>query len=245
MLPYIRLELRRLVRMPGLLIFAVLMPALNYLLFTNLHALTGQDKSVAATYTMVAMAGYGAIGALLNYASGLVIDRSIGWLRQLRLTPLPAVKVVLGKGLAAMASALLPVCALCLVAVLVNGVHLSAGQWLTILPLLWIGALPFALLGIALGCLATSQTAQPLNLLVYLGLSVLGGLWLPLDAMPDWVGVVGRLLPTHAYADMSWRVAFGGTPSVGDVVILAVWLVAFAGLAVLGYRRSVRPITVL
>ncbi|HTJ34234.1 MAG TPA: ABC transporter permease [Dactylosporangium sp.] len=242
---YVRLELRRLARTPGLLIFTVLMPLMSYLLFTNINTITGQDKDVAATYTMVSMAGYGAIGALLNYASGLVIDRSIGWLRQLRLTPLPPLKVVLGKGVAAMGAALLPVVALCGAAVLINGVRLDAGQWLAILPLLWLGALPFALLGIALGYLATSQTAQPLNLLVYLGLSILGGLWLPLDALPSWVAAVGRLLPTHAYADMSWRVAFGGAPSASDVLTLAVWLAAFAGLAVLGYRRSVRSIASL
>jgi ABC-2 type transport system permease protein len=244
-LPYIRLELRRLARTPGLLIFTVLMPLLSYLLFTNISTVTGQDKGVAATYTMVSMAGYGAIGALLNYAAGLVIDRSIGWLRQLRLTPLPPVTVVLGKGLAGMAAALLPVVVLCGAAVLINGVRLDAGQWLAILPLLWAGALPFALLGLALGYLASSQTAQPLNLLVYLGLSIAGGLWLPLDVMPGWVAAFGRLLPTHAYADMSWRVAFGGAPSLTDVVTLAVWLVAFAALAVLGFRRSVRRIAVL
>jgi len=242
---YVRLELRRLARTPGLLIFAVLMPLLSYVLFTNINTITGADKATAATYTMVSMAGYGAIGALLNYASGLVIDRSIGWLRQLRLTPVPPVKVVLGKGLTAMAAGVLPVVVLCGAAVLINGVRLSAGQWLAILPLLWLGALPFALLGIGLGYLATSQTAQPLNLLVYLGLSVLGGLWLPLDIMPGWVAAVGRLLPTHAYADMSWRVAFGGAPSLDDVTTLAVWLALFTGLAIFGYRRSVRSLAAL
>ncbi|WP_433208206.1 ABC transporter permease [Dactylosporangium sp. CS-047395] len=245
MLPYIRLELRRLGRTPGLLIFTVLMPLVSYVVFTNVSTLTGQDKSAAATYTMVSMAGYGAIGALLNYASGLVTDRSVGWLRQLRLTPLKPITVVLGRGVAAMAAALAPVLALCLAAVLINGVHLDGWQWAAILPLLWAGAVPFALLGLALGYLATSQTAQPLNLLVYLGMSIVGGLWLPLDVMPGWVQAIGRLLPTHAYADMSWRVAFGGAPTVGDVAILAVWLALFAALASWGFRRSVRRITVL
>jgi ABC-2 type transport system permease protein len=245
MLPYVRLELRRLGRTPGLLIFTVLMPLVSYVVFTNVSTLTGQDKSAAATYTMVSMAGYGAIGALLNYAGGLVVDRSIGWLRQLRLTPLKPITVVLGRGVAAMAAALAPVLALCLAAVLINGVRLDAWQWAAILPLLWAGAVPFALLGLALGFLATSQTAQPLNLLVYLSMSIVGGLWLPLDVMPGWVQAIGRLLPTHAYADMSWRVAFGGAPTVGDVVILAVWLALFAALASWGFRRSVRRITVL
>ncbi|MEV4508800.1 ABC transporter permease [Dactylosporangium sp. NPDC049525] len=237
---YVRLELRRLARMPGLLIFAVLMPLLSYLLFTNIDGLTGQERSVAATYTMVSMAGYGAIGALLNYASGVVVDRSIGWMRQLRLTPLSPVRVVVGKGLAAMATAIVPVAALCVAAVLVNGVKLDVGQWLAIVPLLWFGALPFALLGLGMGYLATAQTVQPLNLLVYLGMSVVGGLWLPLDALPGWVAAVGRWLPTHAYADMSWQVAFGGSPTVTDLLTLAGWMVAFTALAAVGFRRSVR-----
>jgi ABC-2 type transport system permease protein len=91
-----------------------------------------------------------------------------------------------------------------------------------------------------MGYLATAQTVQPLNLLVYLGMSVVGGLWLPLDALPGWVAAVGRWLPTHAYADMSWQVAFGGSPTVTDLLTLAGWMVAFTGLAVVGFRRSVR-----
>jgi hypothetical protein len=62
-----------------------------------------------------------------------------------------------------------------------------------------------------------------------------------LGAMPQ----VGGLLPTHAYADMSWGVAFGGAPSTADVVTLAVWLVVFGALAVFGFRRSVRSLAAL
>ncbi|GAA2618432.1 ABC transporter permease [Dactylosporangium fulvum] len=245
MLPYVRLELRRLARTPGMLVYSVVMPLLSYLIFTNITSITGQDKAAAATYTMVSMAGYGAIGALLNYSSGLVVDRSIGWLRQLRLTPLSPVKVVLGKGITALATGIFPVIALCAAAVVINGVQLRTGQWLTIVPLLWLGALPFALLGIGLGYLATAQTVQPLSLLVYLGFSITGGLWLPLDLLPGWLASVGQWLPTYAYADLSWRVAFGAAPSLTDVVTLAVWLVVFGALAVAGYRRSGRSVAAL
>jgi ABC-2 type transport system permease protein len=242
MFAYVRLELRRLARTPGLLIFTVLMPLVSYLVFTNLHGLTGQTRADAATYTMVSMAGYGAIGALLNYAAGVVNDRQIGWLRQLRLTPLSPGRVVLGKGIAGMAVAIVPVLALCVAAVAVNGVSLRAGQWLLMVPLLWLGALPFVLLGLALGYFATPQTVQPLNFVVYFGLSILGGLWLPLTVMPDWIAAVGRLLPTFAYADLSWRVAFGARPAGYDVLTLVVWLAVFTALAAVGFRRSVRRV---
>jgi len=239
---YVWLELRRFRRTPGFLIFTVLMPLLSYLVFTNISGLTGETKAGAATYTMVTMAGYGAIGALLNYAAGVIEDRSIGWLRQLRLTPLSPVRVVYGKAVAGMVLALLPVVALCVAAVAVNGVHLRAAQWLVIVPLLWLGAVPFVLLGLAIGFLSSRTTAQPLTFLAYFGLSIVGGLWLPLSVLPGPVAAVGRVLPTHAYADMSVRVAFGAPPSVGDAVLLAAWFVVFTALAVVGFRRSVRRV---
>jgi ABC-2 type transport system permease protein len=241
MFAYVRLELRRLTRTPGLFFFAVLLPLVNYLIFTNIHGLTGQSKATAATYTMISMAGYGAIGALLNYAAaGVISERHIGWLRQLRLTPLSPLRVVLGKGLAGMAVAIVPVLALCGAGVLINGVYLRPAQWLMVLPMLWLGALPFVLLGLGLGYLATESTASGVNLTVYFGLSILGGLWLPLSLLPNWLAAVGRLTPTFAYADLSWSVVSDVPVPLRDVVSLAVWLAAFAGLAAYGFRRSVR-----
>lgn len=240
MIGYVRLELSRLARTPGLLIFAVLVPMMSYLVFTNLGSISGQNKADAAVYTMISMAGYGAIGALLNYAADVVNDRKIGWLRQLRLTPLPPVTVVLAKAVAGMTVALVPVLALIGVAVTVNGVRLSAGAWAAIIPMLWLGAAPFVLLGLSLGYLATQQTVQPLFFLSYFGLSILGGLWLPLAVMPSAIARIGEYLPTHAYANLSWAVAFGLRPSVHDAVILLAWGLAFTVLASLGYRRSVR-----
>jgi ABC-2 type transport system permease protein len=238
---YVRLELRRLTRTPGLFFFAVLLPLVNYLIFTNIHGLTGQSKAAAATYTMISMAGYGAIGALINYAAaGVISERNIGWLRQLRLTPLSPLRVVLGKGVSGMSVAIVPVLALCGAGVVINDVHLRPAQWMTVVPLLWLGALPFVLLGLGLGYLATESTAQGVNLTVYLGLSILGGLWLPLSLMPNWLASVGRLTPTFAYADLSWSVVFDAPVPVRDMVTLAVWLAAFTGLAAFGFRRSVR-----
>jgi ABC-2 type transport system permease protein len=235
---YVRLELRRMLRTPAFLIFTVVMPLVMYLVFTNLGTLTGQSHQQAALYAMVSVGGYGAIGALLNYSSGVVGDRTIGWLRQLRLTPLSPAKVVLGKSLTGMVLALPPIVVMCAAAALVNGVRLPATQWVTVVALLWAGATPFVLLGLGIGYLCTTQTVQPANFLAYFGMSLVGGLWLPLAVFPHALRTVGGLMPTHAYADLAWRVVFGSPASTGDVVILGAWLVAFVGFAVFAYRRS-------
>jgi ABC-2 type transport system permease protein len=182
--------------------------------------------------------GYGAIGALLNYSAGVVGDRTIGWLRQLRLTPLSPVKVVLGKSLTGMVLALPPIAVMCAAAALVNGVRLPATEWATVLALLWAGATPFVLLGLGIGYLCTAQTVQPANFLAYFGMSLVGGLWLPLAVFPQALRTVGALMPTHAYADLAWGVVFHAPVSAGDLLTLGVWLVVFAGFAVFAYRRS-------
>jgi ABC-2 type transport system permease protein len=235
---YLWLELRRMLRTPGFLIFTLVMPLVMYLVFTNLGGLTGQDHRVAARYAMVSVGGYGAIGALLNYASGVVGDRSIGWLRQLRLTPLSPLKVITGKAITGMVLALPPIAALCLAAVMINGVRLTAGQWLLVVPALWLGAAPFVLLGLGIGYLCSAQTVQPANFLAYFGFSLLGGLWLPIQTFPHWMRAIGRLMPTHAYATMSWDVVFSSRPSMADLAPLAGWLAVFAVFAVFAYRRS-------
>jgi ABC-2 type transport system permease protein len=235
---YLRLELRRMARTPGFLIFTVVMPLVMYLVFTNLGSLTGQDREHAALYAMVSVGGYGAIGALLNYASGVVGDRTTGWLRQLRLTPLSPLRVVVAKGIAGMVLAVPPIAAMCVAAALINGVRLPAGEWALVVLLLWAGAAPFVLLGLGIGYLCTAQTVQPANFLAYFGMSLLGGLWLPLDVFPPALRAVGRFMPTHGYADLAWRVVFHAPPSAGDALTLGGWLVAFAGFAVFAYRRS-------
>lgn len=237
---YLRMELRRLRRDKGYLIGSLVMPLTMYLLFSNLGTMTGQGKAQAAVYAMISMAGFGAIGAVLNNGGQIVEERTSGWLRQLRSTPLHPLRVVVVRAVTAMVVALPAICAVCLAGVLVNGVRLDTGQWLGIVTALWLGVIPFALLGLAIGHVATARTLPVVMMLSYLGLSVLGGLWLPLQVFPDALRTIGGLMPTHGYGDMSWRIAFGLPMSVGNLVILAIWLVIFGALAVFAYRRSGR-----
>jgi ABC-2 type transport system permease protein len=236
---YLRLELRRMLRTPGFLLFTIAMPLVMYLVFTNIGSVTGKYSKDAAVYTMISIGGFGAIGALLNYGASVVSDRSSGWLRHLRLTPLAPMSIVLGKGVTGMLLALPPVCALGVAAVTVNHVSLTLSQWLTLLPLMWLGSTPFVLLGLGLGYLCTAQTIQPANFLFYFGFSLIGGLWLPLKSFPAWLQDVGRLTPTHGYADIALRVVqFNDTSSAVDAAVLGGWFVVFALFATWAYRRS-------
>ena len=75
-------------------------------------------------------------------------------------------------------------------------VELPAGRWAALLVLMWVGTVPFALLGLAIGYGLTPQLAQPVNFLAFLTLSVLGGLLVPAAYFPDLLRHLAHTLPT-------------------------------------------------
>ncbi|MGI9048907.1 MAG: ABC transporter permease [Rubrobacteraceae bacterium] len=150
MVTYLRLEVTRVLRSPRFLLLAVLMPVALYLIFSSLDASRGNSEDSAAALTfMVSMACYGAIFAALSLVNGTIEDRTTGWMRQLRTTPLPAAHVVSAKLLTTMIVVLPAIVSVCLAAVFDSGVKLDAGQWAVLIILLWVGIMPLALLGTA------------------------------------------------------------------------------------------------
>ena len=135
--------------------------------------------------------------------------------------------------------ALPPILVLCLSAAIINQVRLHPAQWLAVILLLWVGSIPFAVLGIGLGYACRSETAQAVNFLVYFGMAAIGGLWFPLSVFPAWLQTVGRLTPAHAYADLSRRVASMHDSAIPtDLATLGAWFLLFSLFAAYAYRRS-------
>jgi len=233
---YLSVELRRLVRSPGYLSAGLAMPLVMYLVTTGLYD-SGQDAKV---YMMISMAGFGAVGAALTNGLLVVQDRTNGWLRQLRITPLSAGRVVVVRGLTGMLVGLLPIMAVCVLAAAMNGVRLPMSHWVAVVLLLWLGTAPFALLGLGLGYLVSVQVAQPVTMLLNLGMSILGGLWFPTALFPHTLRVISRFVPTTGYGNIGRAIAASGMPNMADVAVLVAWLAAFAALAVLAYRRAGR-----
>ncbi|WP_405781188.1 ABC transporter permease [Streptomyces sp. NBC_00859] len=241
MLEYVKLEVRRTLRDAGFVIFGIGMPVVMYLLFTNIGP-SDSDSAAWRVTSMVGMAAYGALGAALGVGTGVASDKSLGWLRQLRVTPLPPSQVVLGRAISGSVTVLPGILAVLLAGALVNGVRIDAWQWAVLTLLLWIGALPFTLLGIGNGYRLTAQTTGVVNVACLMGLAIVGGLWFPVDAFPGWLRSVARYTPTNRFADLGWSTTQGSAPALGTVAVLAAWLLVFGTYAVISYRRSARTV---
>jgi ABC-2 type transport system permease protein len=237
MFDYLRLEVRRTLRDTGFVIGGVAMPVMMYLLFTNLG---GGDDGAWRTASMVGMAAYGAVGSALNTGGGVAEDKVTGWLRQLRVTPMTSRQVVLGRALTGSVTVLPAIVSVLVAGGLVNGVRLDAWQWAATALLLWLGSLPFTLLGLGNGYRMTAQTTGIANMVCNLGLAVVGGLWFPLALFPGWLRSVSAYTPTNRFAELGVSVTEGRAPGLGAVAVLTAWLLAFGSYAVISYRRSAR-----
>ncbi|MGW1804170.1 ABC transporter permease [Streptomyces sp. NPDC002078] len=233
MLAYIRLETRRTLRDPGFVIGGIAMPVMMYLLFTNL----GGEDSGQRTAAMVGMAAYGAVGSALNTGGAVAEDRATGWLRQLRVTPMTPREVVTGRALTGVVTVLPSIVAVLAAGGLFNGVRLAAGQWVAIALLLWLGSIPFTLLGLGNGYRLTGPSTGVVNMVCNLGLAVLGGLWFPISLFPGWLRAVSAYTPTHRFAQLGTAVSEGHAPDTGAIIVLTAWLFLFGSYAVLSYRR--------
>ncbi|MGW0553073.1 ABC transporter permease [Streptomyces sp. NPDC002926] len=233
---YLKLEVRRTLRDTGFVIFGIGMPVMMYLLFTNL----GENASEWKTASMVGMAAYGALGAALSTGGGVAEDKALGWLRQLRITPMSPRQVVTGRALTGTVTVLPAIVAVLAAGGLLNGVRLEAWQWAALAVLLWLGALPFTLLGLGNGYRLSAQTTGVVNMACNLGLAVVGGLWFPVALFPDWLRSLSRYTPANRFADLGWSTTQGHAPGLTTVTVLLGWLLVFGSYAVVSYRRAAR-----
>lgn len=150
--------------------------------------------------------------------------------------------MVVGRALSAAVTVLPAVCVVLLAGGLVNGVRLAVWQWVLTALLLWLGSIPFTLLGLGNGYGLTSQTTAVANIVCNLGLAVLGGLWFPVDLFPRWLRSVSAYTPTNRFAQVGVAITEGHAPAMSAILVLAGRLVAFGSYAVLSYRRNAETV---
>ncbi|MBR8643602.1 ABC transporter permease [Streptomyces tuirus] len=238
----IKLELTRALRNRKFLFFSVIYPSVLFLIIAgNAHSTTKVPGTglTLPTYMMVSMASFGALTAvLLGNSERIAKEREGGWVRQLRLTTLPGRGYVLAKTASAAVVSLPSIVIVFVVAATVKDVRLDAWQWLALTGAVWAGSLVFAALGVAIGYLATGDAVRPITMIIYFGLSMLGGLWMPTTTFPGWLQDIVQWLPTHAYAALGQAIEQSRAPHVQDLAVLVVSFALFAGGAAWLYRKD-------
>jgi len=239
---YVYLETKRQLRNVRAMVFTFAVPVIMLLVFGSAFG-SQTDPTTRLQYLVVTtlqMAAYGAMMAALSQAFAIVNERSIGWNRQLRVTPLSGWGFMVSKVIAAMAFAAVSIVITVLVATLGMHASLDPLRWFAAGFGIWCGVIPFALIAILIGQFAKPSFAQPLFMVVFMGMAILGGLWVPLSVMPEWMGTVAHLLPSY-WLNRIGQMGAGATGSSGMVepaMVLACWAIVLAAVIVWRYRRD-------
>jgi len=234
-----RSEIMRLRRNRRYMISTLAFPIVLYLLVAKSAKATVYGVDFAAYY-MIAMATLGSFsGALTGNAIRIAQERKEGWVRQLRLTPLPSNGYVIAKIIAAMAISVPSVVIVLLLGRYYGGVHLAIGAWITIAVVVWLGAMTFAALAIAIGYRLQPDQVQPIALLIYFVFLIIGGIFFPLKGF---LQSVGNFTPTYEALKIATDVAGGASVSGGLIAGLVIWLAIFSGLAWLSVRATAETV---
>ncbi|HEY1918860.1 MAG TPA: ABC transporter permease [Streptosporangiaceae bacterium] len=235
-----RAEIMRVLRNKRYLAFTIALPMVLYLAVgRQIH---GTEDGVSyRTFYMVAMAALGAFsGALMGNAQRISQERKEGWIRQLRLTALPAHSYVVAKVVAAMATSVPSIVGVLAVAKLGGGINLAVWQWVAIGAAVWVGTLMFSALAVAIGYQFMPDVVQPITMFVYLIMSVLGGIWVQFNS-----GLMHRIaeaLPTYRIIEIGTDVVTRTAVPSAAMLTIAAWLVGFGALAVLSVRRTAETV---
>jgi ABC-2 type transport system permease protein len=78
----------------------------------------------------------------------------------------------------------------------------------------------FALIGFGIGMRMSAKGAVAIANALFLGFSVLGGLWIPSRVLPDWMQLAGQFVPSFHLGQLGLSIV--GAPGMGDPVVHAI-----------------------
>jgi len=223
------------------LIFTIGLPVTMYLVFNSIF---GSEQVIPgvnySAMIMVQMAGYGALGSAMSGGAVIALERRSGWFRQLMITAVPERSFLVARAATVLVIVLPSLLLVFLAGFAIGGVRAPVEVWIASLVAMWASLLPLATLGVVLGLLVKGEAVQGLNTVVMMVLSMAGGLWFPIQMMPEPVQAVAQFLPSY------WIGEFGRWPFLGEgfpwqgVAVQLGWTLVLVVIGGLGYRRAVR-----
>jgi ABC-2 type transport system permease protein len=239
----LRLEVRRLIRNRRTVIIAIVLPVVFFFLFglnkayANQPAGPGAHGNVSA-FVMISLSLYGAVIATTFSGAMVSIERSQGWSRQLRLTPLSPVAYIIIKIMTALVLGFCSVAAVNIAGVLANKPSMPTGIWIGTAFAVWIGSLLFAAFGLFLGYLLPAENVMQLLGLILALLSFAGGLFIPVSQFAVGVRDVAKWTPLYGLNQLVHTPLLGNGVDWTWVVNVLAWLLIFSAGAVWRMRKD-------
>jgi ABC-2 type transport system permease protein len=226
------------IRVPVAVIGTMVFPALAMFFFVVPQAEVAGDLR-SATAAVGQLAVFAVMSTcLFTYGLGVAEERAQSFDPYLRTLPAGAGPQMTGRVVNGGVFALLGLVPLVLIGAVFTAATVTGGQFVAGVGAILAVALPFLLLGIALGYSLSAKAALTVVQAVLFPLAFAGGLFLPPTMFPAWLDVFSQALPSRAGRDLVVQAVTGQTAYALAVPVLAAWSVVFAALAIWSYRQD-------
>ncbi|RUT44577.1 ABC transporter permease [Paenibacillus anaericanus] len=221
-------ELLRIFRNPYYVFWSLLMPIMFYFIFTRVVNTGGDDSKLWEAHYLMSMTTFSVMGSsIMTFGIRLVEERTQGWATFMQITPLPGQIYFLGKMFGQTMMHIFSITLIFLAGYLMNGVSLSASQWISSGLWILIGSLPFLAIGTLVGAMKRVDTASGVSNAVYMALAVAGGMWMPIEVLPKIMQHISKWLPSYNYGNGAWQIVRGHSPEWSNIIISLGYLVIF------------------
>lgn len=229
-----RMEFMRLLRAPAFSVPIISFPVMFYVLFALVMGPPNSSGGVAR-HLLASFTTFGVMApGLFGLGVSLAIERERGLLELKRALPIPA-GVYLGAKLV-MASLFAAIVSVVLMTLAATAGHvvMEALQWCKLFILALLGVVPFCSLGLLIGTLVKGQAAAAVVNLVYLPMSFLSGMMIPLQVMPHALTRLAPIWPSYHLQQIALHVV--GDPQSGSYGLHVV-AVTLEGLAFFAWAQ--------
>jgi len=232
-LAHARAQTVALLRYPSFSVPTLALPAVFFAFF-GLPRARHHASVLLASYCAYAVLSV----AFFQFGVGIAQERTRPWELYLRTLPVGVGIRLCARALSASLFAAASLVVVLAVVVPTTDVSLSPREWLSLAAALVAGGATFIGFGIALGYWVPARGALPVANILYLSLAYVGGLWTGPVGVPRAVARISVALPTRLWGNLLWAAATGAPWRATDGLVLGAYALAFALLAVWGYRRD-------
>ncbi|MCO5184110.1 MAG: ABC transporter permease [Anaerolineae bacterium] len=190
----------------------------------------------------IAFAAYFGVG-LRSFASGLRSEQTTGTLEAVMLTPTPVSTVIVGSALWSYVFTTIRVGVYLLLGALL-GIRFNVSSILVPVAVCLLAIITFASIGIiAAAVIMIIKRGDPVTAIMSNFANLVGGVFYPIEVLPDWLQAIARLLPiTYALRAMRASLLTGATFSdvAFDLAALAIFCIILFPLSLLLFRYAVQ-----
>lgn len=237
----LRDELLAILREPTALLFSVVMPVGLFALFASLFAGPAAETAAGVPAGADMLARFGAYAVLavtlLNPGVSVATDRERGWLRAKQVTAVPLGVTIGSKVAATLPYAVAVLLAMAAAASALGSLDVPVVDLLRLGAVLLVGALPFALLGLAVGFQAGGNASVAILNAVLFPAAIASGLWMPLEILPAFAADVAPFLPTYHLAQLAGA-QLDGSGGLDHLLALLAFTAVTAVVAAFSYRHA-------